>query len=227
MRIERIKLNAIELEPLRLFYRDTLELPVSDDGESSFTVSAGASRLTFERARTDSGEAPYYHFAFNVSANKIAESIDWLSGKSVPISPVNGRTIVRSESWDSDSVYFFDPAGNILEFIARHRLPNRSDKPGFSYEDIVNISEIGCAADDVNELSRVLRERLGEPVYLDGDDLFTPLGDEEGLIILSSLRRNWLGSNKPVRIFPLEMTVRTGASGEWPILHYPYSVRTC
>ena len=226
MRIERVKLYAPELEPLRRFYRETLELPLSEDGANAFTVQAGASRLTFERAGSDSDEAPYYHFAFNVSANKIAESGDWLNGKEIPISPVNGRTIVRSESWDSDSVYFFDPAGNIVEFIARHRLRNRSVKPGFSSEDIENVSEVGCAADDVNELSRLLRERLGASVYLGGDDLFTPLGDEEGLIILSSLRRNWLGSNKPVRIFPLEITVRTGESGEWPILHYPYSVRT-
>ncbi len=226
MRIAGIKLYAHELESLRRFYRDTLELPLCEDGKDSFTVRAGQSLLTFDRGHIDSAEPPYYHFAFNVSENKIAEAVEWLNRKGVAITPVNGRTVVRFESWDSDSVYFDDPEGNIVEFIARHRLPKRSDKPGFSAEDIANISEIGCGADDVNELSLLLRERLREQVYLDGDDLFTPIGDEEGLIILSSLQRKWLGSNKPVRIFPLEITVRTGESSKSSVLHYPYSLRT-
>jgi|GEM_PF-58345 len=230
MRIVEIKLYTLELEPLRRFYCDTLELPLSEDGEGSFTVRAGQSLLTFVRGLPDSNsssdEHPYYHFAFNISENKIAEAVEWLGRKGIEISPVNGRTVIRSESWDSDSVYFIDPAGNIVEFIARHRLANGSDTPGFAAENVVNISEIGCGTDDVNELSLLLRERLRESVYLEGDDLFTPIGDEEGLIILSSLRRNWLGSNKPVRIFPMEITVLMGKSGESQVLHFPYSVGT-
>ena len=232
MRIARIKLYALELEPLRRFYRDTLELPLCEDGEGSFTVRAGQSLLTFDQGLPDSDsssssdEPPYYHFAFNISENKIAEAVEWLERKGVAISPVNGRTVVRSESWDSDSVYFVDPAGNIVEFIARHGLSNGADTPGFSAENIVNISEIGCGTDDVNELSGLLRKRLRGSVYLEGDDLFTPIGDEEGLIILSSLRRNWLGSNKPVRIFPMEITVLMGETGESQVLRFPYPVRT-
>jgi len=224
LRIERIKLNALDLEPLRSFYSDILDLPIVENEEDSFTVLAGISRLSFQQVTSE--EAPYYHFAFNVSENKIEQALDWLKEKQIPISPINGNLTVRSESWDSLSVYFMDPAGNIVEFIARYRLRNPSDKPGFTRDDILNISEIGVPAEDVNQMSLLLQNRLDSPVYLEGDEMFTPIGDEEGLAILSSLRRYWLGSEKSVRIFPMEVTVGTGKSGEFQIPKHPYVVRT-
>jgi len=37
LRIERIKLNALDLEPLRSFYSDILDLPIVENEEDSFT----------------------------------------------------------------------------------------------------------------------------------------------------------------------------------------------
>jgi hypothetical protein len=53
-----------------------------------------------------------------------------------------------------------------------------------------------------------------------------PIGDEEGLFILSSLNRNWLGSNKKAEIFPLDIIISGERNEESSLFHYPYKIIT-
>lgn len=223
MIIREIKLLTSRLEALRSFYVDVLGFSLDRSDERSFTVDAGASKLTF--AACETGAEPYYHFAFNITESKIESAIAWLTGKGIVPSVVDQSPVVYSESWQSHSVYFGDPAGNVVEFIARHRRPSQSE-PGFSLEDVLNVSEIGLPANDVDELSRFLRSELAVEVYLEGNSIFTPIGDEDGLLILSSLERCWLGSDKKVAIFPVEVTLGIGGRRSIPVLPYPYVILT-
>lgn len=222
MNILETALLASDLEPIKRFYKDTLGLSVATETEERVSFQAGASWLTFERSADVAN--PYYHFAFNVSTSRMETAIEWLEAKGVAVRFVRGSRIVHSESWNSDSVYFGDPAGNVVELIARHSLPGGSSEP-FHPGHVLGISEIGLPADDVPALSAYLKDVTGVDVYRREDDSFAPLGDEEGLFILSSVGRTWLGSEQPSIVFPLRVSLRQEGRRDLPrLLHYPYSL---
>jgi hypothetical protein len=65
---------------------------------------------------------------------------------------------------------------------------------------------------------------LKENIYMDGNSIFTPIGNEEGLLILSSLNRNWLGSNKKVEVFPVRVILHGAEEGVHLIPEFPYEI---
>ncbi|OAB45600.1 VOC family protein [Paenibacillus antarcticus] len=223
MKIEEIRLYAERLDALKEFYSVHLEFPIIDSSNTSITFSVGSSRLTF--VQSDCVATPFYHFAFNIVETKNELAIEWLKSKGININQVDDHDESYFESWNCHSIYFYDPAGNIVEFIARHNQEHESDSE-FSTKDIINISEIGLPSEDVIELSTYIQEEYNEQIYLSGSPTFTPIGDEEGLVILSSLQRIWLGSNKESEIFPVEIVINKGESGTKQLLQYPYKVTT-
>jgi catechol-2,3-dioxygenase len=122
--------------------------------------------------------------------------------------------------WNSDSVYFLDAAGNVLEFIARHTLRNAADG-NFDSSKILNVSEIGLPSENVIELAGELCAQLGLSVYKqEPNENFTPVGDENGLFILPVKDRIWMpDSGVPARTLPVNV------SGEdWQVCGVPYVI---
>lgn len=223
MKIEEIRLYINQLDTVNSFYSQVLELPIIESSNTSITFLAGASRLTF--VQSDTVDKPYYHFAFNIVENKNQLAIAWLKSRGIQINQVDDNDESYFESWNSHSTYFYDPAGNIVEFIARHNQHHGSDSE-FTTKDILNISEIGLASEDVVELSTSIQEEYNEQIYLSGSPTFTPVGDEEGLLIVSICHRTWLGSDKTAEIFPIEIVINKGSSETKQLLQYPYRVTT-
>src|SRR5262249_47194558 len=76
---------------------------------------------------------------------------------------------------------FFDPAGHVVEYIARHDLKNAA--PGaFTSKDILYASEIAFVVDDVTATATALKKAVGLAQYRGGDDPFRARGDERGLL---------------------------------------------
>ncbi|GIQ69632.1 hypothetical protein XYCOK13_24560 [Xylanibacillus composti] len=223
MQIAEITLLVNQLEPVTRFYHEILKFPVIECTGTTVRLQCGSSVLSFQQE--DKISSPYYHFAFNIAENKLDLAMDYLRQKGISLNRTNESEVFYSESWDSHSIYFYDPAGNIVEFIARHRLPS---KPGttFSTDDILNISEIGLPTSQVEALSDLLVHQLDECVYISGDAVFTPIGDEEGLLILTTLERQWLGSNKKVEIFPLKVQIDGKMVELRNFLNLPYCLTT-
>src|SRR4051812_43449750 len=187
MHIATLEITATDLQALLNFYANTLGLEVSLKNNQRFTINAGATRLTFVRPTDDSPHS--YHFAFNIPENQLPDARQWLSTRSPLLKDNSGADEFAFESWHAHSIYFKDPAGNILEFIARHDLPNSSHEP-FGSRSILSVSEIGLATDDVPALARSLPS--GVPVYGEGSDMFTAAGDAHGLFIMVKVGRVWL-----------------------------------
>jgi len=206
MKISQIELLAGDPHALGNFYSTVLELPVRE--QEDLTVEAGETRLVFRQAPP--GWEGYYHFAFNVPENCFDEAKRWLAGRVPLIADTAGKTEFDFQSWNAHSIYFYDPAGNILEFISRHGLPNASDQP-FSARGILNASEIGIATSDVISTVQGLRDKYGFPVYGgEGSDQFTAVGDEHGLMIVVRLGRTWFpDTGKPAGPYPVKLTVQT------------------
>jgi len=221
MKISEVTLKTSLLEQQYQFYHQRLGLPVLDYTDNVLRLRCGNSVLAFENYHRE--EAPYYHFAFNISPGKLDSAIRSIKELGIAINLVDGKEVVHSNSWNSDSVYFYDPAGNIVEFIARYDITGRAGDE-FDASDLLNISEIGLAVTNVTDTAEALTDFLREKVYLHADHLFAPIGNEEGLFILSSTERQWLGSDKPVNVFPLTVVVEGTNQDSFQLSGLPYQI---
>jgi catechol-2,3-dioxygenase len=204
MKIINLDLHTSNLQEMKRFYSEHLELPLLNETTENFSVAVGETVLTFHL----SGNNSQYHFAFNIPNNKVAEAVDWLSSK-VDLIKYEEDQLIHFESWNAHSLYFEDPAGNIVEFIARHNLQNQLPGP-FSYKDILNISEIGLPVQDVLGAVDALQSSLGVSTWRQPTPTFSTIGDENGLIIAVSKGRQWFMSDMIADYHPIKMTIETG-----------------
>ena len=119
----------------------------------------------------------------------------------------SGETTSTSP-WNAHAVYFRDPAGNIVEVIARHDLPTGKSGPFDIHDDLLWLSEIGLVVDSAAGTMIDLERRLGLPAYIGVDDGFAPIGDEEGLLIVVETGRPWMPDERePARAWPARVLV--------------------
>ena len=221
MNIRKLELLTVDLQAQKDFYTHILELP-TELTPSGLAVQAGETELLFPQAPADFKGA--YHFAFNIPENQYENAKDWITSRLSLLCDNTGKEDFHSRTWDSDSVYFLDPAGNVLEFIARHTLQNAVDGD-FDSHGILNVSEIGLPSEDVIGLAEELTSRLGLSVYKQvADEHFIPVGDENGLLILPIRDRIWMpDSGVPARMLPVK--VRGSSNGrEWEVHGIPYEI---
>jgi len=221
MNITRLELLTLNLQAQRDFYANILELPVKLTS-SNLEVKAGQTELIFTQAPADFDGG--YHFAFNIPENQFHSAKKWISERIPLLRDENGKAEFNSENWNSDSVYFKDAAGNVLEFIARHRLKKVVDGD-FDGEQILNISEIGLPSDNVIGFANELCTSLDLSVFRqEPDETFTPIGDDNGLFILPIKNRIWIpNSGVPAKLLPVEVTGDTNGK-EWEVHGVPYEI---
>lgn len=204
MKIKELSLQTSYLNTLQEFYSSILELPVRPIDKEKILIKIGYTNLVF--TETTTGE-PFYHFAINIPANKIEEAKNWLSNKVKLLWIEDYKSDVADfVNWHAKSIYFYDPAGNILELIARFDLNNVTDDI-FSSEQFLTISEAGLVFTD-KEFERKIMElqNLYALSYFDKQSplpKFRAMGDDEGLFIIVPEHRNWFPTDKPSAIFPM------------------------
>ena len=219
MHISHLELSTYDLKAQKDFYSKVLELPFKLSAEK-LEVTVGRTTLVFTQASSDFNGA--YHFAFNIPENQFHAAKVWISNRIPLLQDETGKDEFDSESWNSNSVYFKDAAGNVLEFIARHNLKNAMSG-NFDSSQILNISEIGLPSEDVIAFANELCARLDLSVFKqEPNATFTPVGDDQGLFILPIQNRIWIpNSGVPAKLLPV--TVRCEASGQqWEVRGVPY-----
>lgn len=221
MKITYLELATKALHAQRDFYANVLELP-AELKSSGLVVRAGNTDILFTQAAP--GFEGAYHFAFNIPENQFRAAKEWISRRVPLLRDENGREEFESESWNSDSVYFKDAAGNVLEFIARHNLKNAVEGD-FESRQILQVSEIGLPSENVLELAHELCTRLSLSVFKQqSNETFTPVGDDRGLFILPIKDRIWIpNSGVPAKLLPVK--VKGMAEGkEWEVRGVPYEI---
>jgi catechol-2,3-dioxygenase len=208
MLIEQLSLITVDLVAQRNFYCGTLELKEASGAQNRLVLAVGRSQLVFEQA--EAGWQSFYHLAFLIPRNQFTTAKTWLESRLTLLRNPEGADQLHFDNWNSDSVYFLDPAGNILEFIARHDLNNDVSEP-FSAADIISVNEISLVCDDVLETVETLRREYGLESYLaHADEQFTPVGDSEGLLIVAKRGRCWLPDlTKAAVPAPLQLRLQT------------------
>lgn len=222
MQIEHLELLAPDLTALRDFYAGRLGLPVLPAPPDRLALQVGTTRLTF--AQAPEGWTGHYHYAINIPENQYREAKAWLAARVPLATTADGREEFSSSDWNADILYYFDPAGNIAELIARHTLDCASDAP-FGPASLLAVSEIGLATPDVPATAADLSSRLALAPYGETSDTFTPIGDEHGLFIVVRAGRIWFpDTNIPALPLPLTATIRNLHNQRYRVTTTPNSL---
>ena len=112
------------------------------------------------------------------------------------------------------SFYFEDPAGNIVEYIARETTAPATEEI-FTPMHVVNISEIGLTSQDTKkDIERIqklgISSKNNEPISY--DQYLNFMGDyEDGVyIIVAPVGRRWIFSNKKGIVAPIFIKTNRG-----------------
>jgi hypothetical protein len=206
MQIKKLILQTSYLETLKEFYSSILELPVQMVSGEEIIIKIGASSLVF----TETKEVePFYHFAINIPSNKIQEAKNWMGSKLKLLWMEDYKSeIADFVNWHAKSVYFYDPAGNILELIARFDL-NNDQEDAFSSKQFLSINEVGLVfePDKFDQRTSELRNNYSLSYFSKQPPLpqFRASGDDEGLFVVVPAHRNWYPTDKPAEIFSMRV----------------------
>jgi len=220
-------LSAVSLSSIGRFYCEALGLPVNKATDREFECRTGDGELHF--AKSIGSTIPLYHFAFNIAENKIDAARDWLAERVELIDtppefrdPAHAPEVRWFKSWNAHALYFLDPAGNVVECIARHDLPSGADGP-FTPADILGISEIALAADDTLALANWIYDVTGFEPYKDQSETFRPMGDERGMFVIFKTGTKLIGgiTAQPA---PVKVTVRGAKPGVHKSPRHPYEI---
>lgn len=208
------------MQMLKDFYSNVLELPVNISN-GKLEVKAGKTDLVFIEADDFDGA---YHFAFNIPENQILSAKEWLAPRIPLLKDERGNDDFHHDGWNADAVYFKDPAGNILEFIARHDLKNAVEGE-FNSGQILNVSEIGLPSQDVIAFANELCSRLELSVFRqEPNENFTPVGDNDGLFILPKENRIWCpNTGVPAKLLPVKVIAEVNGR-MWEVRGAPYEI---
>lgn len=211
MKILDVTLQTHRLAELKAFYTQVLELPLAEEKAAAFAVQVQHTRLRFRQAAA--GEEPQYHFAFNIPENQLAQARAWVAARVPLLRSADGTEEFDFANWHAHAFYFEDPAGNILECIARHDLPNATSAP-FSGASLLGLSEVGLPVADVLAFCGQLTAQLGVPSFAKGTPTahFSAMGDDEGLLIVVPLEKKWMPTDKPVQACPVEVVLALPAA---------------
>lgn len=204
MKITKVKLYVHDVQKMQQFYVDLLGFALLERTADHFTIAMGESRMTFEKL---SSKIPkQYHFALNIPSNLFQQAKIWAK-EHVGLLDSEGQDEVYFEFLKAYSCYFYDPEGNIVEFIARQEINPKHAEVNFSVEQVLHIGEINLTSDNIQTIAEKLTKFTIKPIankeiQLDGLNF---LGNyEDGAnILLGPSERLWYFSDKKAVISPI------------------------
>jgi hypothetical protein len=232
--IRKIRLlTAVPLSEMKAFYMDLLGLPIIMESSDEIAFQAGNSVFQFVQTE-EKKRKPFYHFAFNIPENKIIPAREWLL-KRTPLVPTPPRlrdakypdNVRHFANWNAHSIFFFDPAFNVVECIARHDLDNAATGD-FSVNDLLNISEIGFMVERQEEAAKWVMAETGLDSYPSDANSPWAVGDENGLLLcLPKGRVFGEGTATPVvfDIFPTWAEIEGKLEKEINFADFPYQIK--
>lgn len=210
MNIKHVTMYASNFGATKQFYLAKLQFPLLSEEADRFTMNVGETAVTFIKAHLN--EKPFYHFAFDIPSNQFEEAKAWTKGK-VTLSQEQGEDDVYFEGIDAKSIYFEDPAGNIVEFICRLSDAGHSAVP-FTASSLQKVSEMSIVVKDklksvpaFHEVS--IFERDHKEISAQGLTFMGAREDASYLLFVNE-GRTWFFSNKNAEVFPLEVLLADG-----------------
>lgn len=210
MKILHIMLETANIEKMKVFYNDILEMPMVRENEDMFTVQAGKTQITFKQ----SDHLPFYHFALRTDARYLGYIFDNLQDNGAEL--LSDKSGHKSMYWGGKQIYFKDPDGNLVE-ILEYEYPYNDQMDGW-----YDICEMGMPSENVQEVSDFFADI---PNHNDSkSDTFRFYGDSFGNFVLVKKGREWFPTNSPATIHPIAVEVE--GSGYQVLNHktLPYTI---
>ena len=224
--------TGTSLTELKKFYTSLLELPLVSEQADRFTIRTGETTIRFIKTN-EKYAAPFYHFAFNIPENKILKAREWqLKRTALSATPSQlidsayPKDIRHFQHWNAHSVFFWDPAGNLVEYIARHDLKNSAEGE-FSSKDLLCASEVAFIVNDTEIIADEIRSSFNLNQYKGGDENFRAIGDENGLLLVIKKGRVWESHttiSRTPNTIKTAVTIRAGKKEKWVPKNYPFEI---
>ncbi len=206
MKIKHLKLDCANLEEQKYFYTKKFDFEIVEESDEQITLKAGSSLLTFTENRL---KKSYYHFAFNIPYGALEMAAKWVH-KKVDVIVTDAGEIQEFPDWEAKSIYFLDPAGNIVELIGRKNF-NESKPAKFTKAQLLNISEVGLPVFQVTAAANYIEKMAGTRQFGKSSSTFCAHGDDEGLfIIVDKAEKTWFPTGEAAKEYPLEVIFQTG-----------------
>ncbi|ETP68380.1 hypothetical protein G159_12695 [Planococcus glaciei CHR43] len=201
---KKVTLYTNRLNEMKGFYEYQLGFRIVEEDDSSFTLAIGDSVLVFKASE----RAAIYHFAFNIPGNQYTLAKGWASSR-VTLNRQEGMDEIYYANFNADAFYFQDPAGNVVEFIARRHIDRMGN---FTVDSLLNISEVSITTAHVEEVGREI-EAMEIPVR--GNKGIEPnalnfLGQDDAFILLVAPKRTWYFSKQKSEVHPLSIELADG-----------------
>ncbi len=219
--ILRARFLATRLDAMRKFYGETMGWPVERVG-ASLRVRAGGTELRFDP--TTHEDAPYYHVAWAIPSNKFELGKAWLAARLPLLVHPDGRDEFHFPSVRRRALYFADPAGNVLELIARDDLGDRAEG-AFGLGDLLYVNHVGLVVDDMDATIHSIRGSLGLEPTAPPTSTFTKLGDAYRHVVLVPRNRLWLPEmNRGAEVFAADVVMHSPETAELELEPLPYRI---
>jgi hypothetical protein len=159
---------------------------------------------------------PQYHYSIGIPSNQIENCLDWITKRNEEIEIYNsglgpneqdlkipqaeiwkdadtGAEIVRRDLYNSLSIFLKDPAGNIIEILARTDADNPEDQVtgDFSPSMFRGITEVGVVANDVRKVADTIKNTFQVQEVDGSSNSYKPIGGPKGLLKLTVPGRVW------------------------------------
>ncbi|MDN7246666.1 serine hydrolase [Planococcus shenhongbingii] len=201
---KKVTLYTNRLKEMKGFYEYQMGFRIVEEDDTSFTLAVGDSQLVFQASERPA----IYHFAFNIPGNQFTLAKGWASSR-VTLNRQEGMDEVYYANFNADAFYFQDPAGNVIEFIARRHIDRMGN---FTVDSLLNISEVSITTKHVKEVGEQI-EAMDIPVR--GNKGIEPhalnfLGQGDAFILLVAPKRTWYFSKQKSEVHPLSIELMDG-----------------
>lgn len=185
------------------FYENTIGLELVKKTNTQAVFKIGQSKLKI----IQSNQFQPYHFAINIPCNQEIEALKWLKER-VNILKDNQNEIQDFDFWNAKAIYFYDIDNNIVEFIARKNLNNKSHEK-FSVNSLLSISEIGMPVSDIKTTFNSVKSITNMKQFDGGFERFCAIGDENGLFIcINKQVKTWFPTGDKAHSSKFEITLK-------------------
>ncbi|MBY0124355.1 VOC family protein [Bacillus sp. S/N-304-OC-R1] len=197
MKINQVEIFISNYQETVSFYKDILEFVCIFETADMTSFQVSSSILTLHKDETHSY---YYHFAFNIPPNLFKSAKNWIQER-WPLLTEDDSDEIHLTGSKANSFYFEDPAGNIVEYIARYETITESLEECFQSNLVLGISEIGLSTSDIKKyveeiLALGIPTRNDEPISYEKYLNFMGEFEDGEFIIVGPEGRRWIFSDK-------------------------------
>lgn len=194
--IRELVLECKDLALVKDFWVNRMGMELLAQNATSFSVRIGTSKLKF--VRHPGNASPFYHFAVNIPENQIEQAFEWIRERAQVIrQDGTGAEIIHKPLFNAHSLFFHDPAGNVVELTARHVLTNTLEGT-FTKNMLLKISEVSIITKNTRECAELMTAQLGVREFERSTTGYKPIGGAEGILAFVVTGKTFLPSENLV-----------------------------